>query len=359
MLSKAGPSSRALPRPGKSTRINVSHARDFCMQKWRQSELSCAISLQLLVIFVLHSAQGYYKIVVGGAAFGLLQGSNMATDTDASGGFLLSPPPSSVASSSVATAVLPQPRHIPLRPGGSKESTLIRYLDQHVLHIQRRFAKRTTPSTSGDPEAAIALPIKADTFSDVEGYASMREACKDVSELVDLVWISGTTRLIVPYLINLALLLQTMVSSMPPAPKALFELLDKLDRAFASLAQGRDVDTDEALPGASGVKALVSGTEKVRIRSIVDRTRTAAFQAFKGDVFDNEAGEVDDDDDDDAENRLETDDEGLVIENPSEVPWAEQDSWDMQLARVYDRTMVELGDTLEEPSIGIVTEKRS
>nr|POE59087.1 hypothetical protein CFP56_24357 [Quercus suber] len=282
----------------------------------------------------------------------------MAADINASGGFLVSPPPSSIASSVVPASVLPQPRNTPLRAGGSKESTLVRYLDQHVLHIQRRFAKRTTPSTSGDPEAAIALPIKADTFSDVEGYASMREACKDVSELVDLVWVSGTPRLIVPYLINLALLLQTMISSMPPSPKALFRLLDKMDRAFASLAQGREVDTGEPLPGAAGVKALVSGTEKVRIRSIVDRTRTATFQSFKGDVFDTEVEEAEDEDD--AEDAVETDEEeGLVLENPEEGLEAAEDSWDMQLARVYDRTMVELGDTLEEPSIGILTEKRS
>ena len=36
----------------------------------------------------------------------------------------------------------------------------------------------------------------------------------------------------------------------------------------------------------------------------------------------------------------------------------EDDSWDMQLAKVYDRTIVELGDSLEEPSIGIITEGR-
>lgn len=278
----------------------------------------------------------------------------MAAVMEASGGFLLPPPPSSVAFSATPNAVLPHPRSTPLRPGGSKESTLIRYLDQHVLHIQRRFAKRTSPSTSGDPEAAVALPVQADTFSDVEGYSSMREACKDVSELVDLVWVSGTPRLIVPYLLNLALLLQTIVSSMPPSPKALFGVLGKMDHAFASLAQGRDVNTGAPLPGSSETKTLLSGTEKVRIRSVVDRTRVAAFQAFKGESFDHEVEEVDE-----GEDRMETDDEtGLVIEDPDQDMDTESDSWDMQLARVYDQTMVELGDSLDEPSIGIVTEKR-
>lgn len=270
---------------------------------------------------------------------------------------MLSPPPSSVASSSITVgSILPRPRDSPLRAGGSKESTFIRYVDQHVLHVQRRFAKRTSPSTTGDKEAAKALSIKADKFDDVEGYNSMREACKDIGKLVDLVWVSGTPRLIVPYLISLALLLQTILSSMPPSPKALFKLLAKLDHAFASLAQGRDIDTGEALPGASAVKTMVSGTEKVRIRSVVDRTRVAAFRAFKQGLFDNEVEEVDDDED---ENLMEMDDEdGLVMEDPDTDMNVEDDSWDMQLARIYDRTMVELGDTLEQPNIGIVTEKR-
>ena len=36
----------------------------------------------------------------------------------------------------------------------------------------------------------------------------------------------------------------------------------------------------------------------------------------------------------------------------------EEESHDMQLARVYDRTIQELGDSLEGPSIGVLTEKR-
>lgn len=51
----------------------------------------------------------------------------------------------------------------------------------------------------------------------------------------------------------------------------------------------------------------------------------------------------------------------LVVEgedmDPGEEEEGEEDSYDMQLARVYDQTLQELGDSLEEPSIGIITEK--
>ena len=63
-----------------------------------------------------------------------------------SGGFIpYSPPPSSLASSNASQA-LPYPRSTPLKAGGTKESSFIRHVDQQILHIQRRFAKRTAPN---------------------------------------------------------------------------------------------------------------------------------------------------------------------------------------------------------------------
>jgi len=271
---------------------------------------------------------------------------------EASGGFILSPPPSSVAPSSTsATSSLPHPRATPLRPGGSKESTFIRYVDQRILHIQRRFAKRTSPTGSGLSDVDRD---KADSWGDVKGYGSMRAACEDVEELVGVIWVSGTPSLQTPYLINLALLLTTIVPAMPPSPNSLFRLLGKLDHAFASLVQGRDVDNGEQLPGFEGRKG-VSGTEKVRIRSLVERTRITVMEAFKKGEF--ELAEPEEDD----QNMMNVEDDGdgeLVLEGDDLEDTDDDDSWDMQLARVYDRTIVELGDSLEEPSIGIITERR-
>jgi hypothetical protein len=101
-----------------------------------------------------------------------------------SGGFLqsgplLSPPPSSLASS--ARVSLPHSRALPLKSGSAKESELLRYLDERILHIQRRFAKRGVRQSSAPH-----------TKEDVEGYKSFAEAAKDIEELVDILWMSGT-----------------------------------------------------------------------------------------------------------------------------------------------------------------------
>ncbi|KAK3117061.1 hypothetical protein LTR53_001940 [Teratosphaeriaceae sp. CCFEE 6253] len=268
------------------------------------------------------------------------------------GGFIpLSPPTSSVTGTSTSAAAhLPHPRSAPLRPGGPKESAFIRHVDNQIFHIQRRFAKRTTPDT---PQLATTDREKADSWGDVPGYHSMRGACKDVSELVDVVWVSGTPSLQIPYLINLALLLGEVVKGMPLSRGSLFGVLGKMDRCFASLIQGRDVESGERLPGFEGTRG-VSGTEKVRIRSLVERTRVGVMEAFKKGEFDEAVSEEDDETEDDVEG-------GHVLENPDEDMGEddgeeEEDSWDMQLARVYDRTIQELGDALDP--IGVATEMR-
>ena len=195
----------------------------------------------------------------------------------------------------------------------------------------------------------------------------MRQPCHDIGELVGVVWVSGTPSLQVPYLINLALLLSSVVDAMPPTPRSLFRLINKLDLAFASLLQGRDVETGQVLPGF-GWRRGVSGTEKVRIRSLVERMRVGVVGAFKlggfeyeyeeeeeevGDDGDGDGDAMDMDMDMDGELVLEGDDHALDVDGEED-----EDSWDMQLARVYDRTVVELGGSLEEPSIGIITEGR-
>ncbi|KAI7646915.1 hypothetical protein KC322_g19337, partial [Hortaea werneckii] len=142
----------------------------------------------------------------------------------------------------------------------------------------------------------------------------------------------------------------------PPSPRSLFRLLGKLDHAFASLIQGRDVESGEGLPGFEGRRG-VSGTEKVRIRSLVERTRVGVVESFKRGEFEFEGVDGKEGDRMEVE---EEEDGGLVLENgdPNAEEEEEDGSFDMQLARVYDRTIQELGDSLEEPGIGIVTEPR-
>lgn len=279
----------------------------------------------------------------------------MSTPPAVSGGFILSPPPSSVTSAiSNAKSELPHPRSTPLKPGGSKESAFIRYVDERILKIQRRFAKRETPSINGDDAEKDAAAI----WDSVQGYKSMREACKDLEDLVGVVWVSGTPGLQIPYLISLALLLSTIIAGMPANPKQLFGVLAKMDHAFVSLLQGKDVDSGERLPGFENRRG-VSGTEKVRIRSLIERTRRSVMESLKSGELD-ETYESNEEDNDDE--NMDLDDEGglegeLILEGDGPyAPGEEEESWEMQIARVYDRTMVELGDSLESPSIGIITE---
>lgn len=153
-------------------------------------------------------------------------------------------------------------------------------------------------------------------------------------------------------MISLALLTNTIIPAFPAAPRPLFRLLGKLDHAFASLIQQRDIDTGDPLPGFS-MRRGVSDTEKVRIKSLVERTRICVVDVMS-------RGEFEEDDSPIQEEPVQSDIEGdLILEEPADLDVdddPEDNNWDMMVARVYDRTLVELGDTMEGPEIGIRTE---
>ena len=97
-----------------------------------------------------------------------------------------------------------------MRPGGSKESAFIRYVDQQILHIQRRFAKRDAPSDEKtriketdedgrvieevDDQATSARIDRSEAWNDVRGYKSFAEAARDMEELIAVIWVSGTRK---------------------------------------------------------------------------------------------------------------------------------------------------------------------
>lgn len=124
--------------------------------------------------------------------------------SDQPGGFLeptlLGPPPPSNATTT-GNGLLPHPRSSPLKAGGSKESALIRYVDQGLLHIQRRFAKReflgvaaNDYGSGSQPKAGTVRPgvLAIDQDDGVVGYSDFGEAARDIESLVDVIWISGT-----------------------------------------------------------------------------------------------------------------------------------------------------------------------
>jgi len=239
-----------------------------------------------------------------------------------SGGFLPTPqsPVPSNASTSVSTSSssLPHPRSRPLRAGSNKEEAARRYVDEKLLQISRRYTKRYQPAEPGDS---------------VKGYENFREVCKDLNEVVDVIWLSGTPRLQIPYLMNVALSLTTYLPDFPPSPPSTFALLHKMDHAFASLLRGEDIGTGDTLPGLEiGSKNGMSRTDMVRCKSLVESTRVLVVEVINKEPED----EVKEDKSPDQDTDMEVDAEGgYGVDDGDE-------DYEMEVARVYEHTIEQL-----------------
>lgn len=120
----------------------------------------------------------------------------------------------------------------------------------------------------------------------------------------------------------------------------MFRLLAKLDLAFASLILGRDLDSGAPLPMSSSGRG-VSTTEKVRIKGIIQSTRIAVVALMATDQRQEP----------EAETLVESSENLDDDMNLDEAPMVGQ--YDMDIAKVYDQTLIELGHTLGGPSIGL------
>ncbi|KAF7892203.1 uncharacterized protein EAF01_010283 [Botrytis porri] len=257
-------------------------------------------------------------------------------DLSESGGFLpdaLPSPSPSTTSVSSTSSNLPQPRAKPLRAGSGKEQAARRYVENRLLHVSRRYTKKFEEHEEGDS---------------VVGYVSMKEVAKDLSEIIDVLWLSSTPNLQIPYLLNVALVMTSYPTKFPPAPVATFAVLRKLDHAFASLLRGEDSITGETLPGfLAGRRAGMSQTDMVRCRSIVEDTRVMIVDVMSKEVEpepEPESG-VEDDGDNGAD--------GMNMEEEDDSEY-DNDELAMDIARVYEATIMELGERLESgPNIGI------
>lgn len=101
-----------------------------------------------------------------------------------SGGFSLPSPASTTAASSISApnaSSLPHPRSQALRAGSAKEEAVRRYIENRLLHISRRYTKKFQGEELG-------------VDGDVAGYGNMREVCKDLNEILDVLWRSGTRK---------------------------------------------------------------------------------------------------------------------------------------------------------------------
>ncbi|KAK3400709.1 hypothetical protein B0T20DRAFT_151638 [Sordaria brevicollis] len=252
---------------------------------------------------------------------------------------LPSPAPSSA--SAAAGSNLPHPRRTSLRPGSIKEDKVRNYVSDKMLHISRRYVKH------------FAIPDPSD---EITGYKSMAELCKDLDDVINIIWLSGTPSLQIPYLLNIASEFTTWLEGFPPSPQATFSLLRKLDHCFASLLFGYDIDTKETLPGfENGLRAGLSRTDMVRCKSVIERTRVLVVEVMSKEPVDEQDGM-------DTKNsgiqtpKPDTDTDVEADDPPDDPPDAndfdddddddEDELLHMNVAKVYENTLVKLGEIL-------------
>lgn len=287
------------------------------------------------------------------------------------GGFL--PPVMPTLSSSNAnlpstSSILPHARSHPLKPGSSKESSFINYVDQKLLAISRRYELRSNPIADKQPTLS----------PEDKGYKDFGAVATDLDTLVDVVWVSGSrssltnecamqrdrtlmmppsASLQTPYFLTIALALSSYMISFPFFPQPTFRLLRKLDVVFASLLRGLHVQTGVTLPGFNNGRGKVRTTEQVRIKGLVERTRIAVVEVAGKDgrmMMDlDSACRIIETEDDFTADSNETMEESTNDETTPGFKTQEgSGNWEMDVARVYERTIVELGLSLDSFGAG-------
>lgn len=235
-----------------------------------------------------------------------------------------------------------------MKQGSIQEWKYIDYVDKHISRMQRRFDKhgllRQDAQEADAAQAATARQAERD-LKGVDGYTSFREVGKDVESLIDVVWVSATPHLQVAHLLNLTSLITSALPAFAPAPHTMFRVLGKLDLAFASLITGRDLDNGVPLPGFEIMGSGVSGTEKVRIKSLVQRGRLTVSKLMdSGEEFDK---------DDVSEGQTEMDAEDNAMDLDDDADY-EYDDWGVEMSHVFERTIIELGDDLNAAPVGLL-----
>ncbi|KAF1955299.1 hypothetical protein CC80DRAFT_363471, partial [Byssothecium circinans] len=281
------------------------------------------------------------------------------------------PPASSIAPSTHPNP-LPQPRKNPLRPGGPRESELITYLDRNLDNIRYKRARTEDP-----PPSQATSEEKDATREEEKGYTTFTTFAKDLENVVDIIWVSGSPNLQIPYLLTVC---ATFIETLPlftaprPALEPALALLEKVDWAFSSLLVGRDLETGEALSGF-GDGRRVSSTERVRVRSTIERARAVVMRVFDEEgegegeevegVDSGDEGDVEDEDEDEDMEEIDGmmgagrgsgvlmvgEEGGIGGEGEGDEEGSERRK---MIGRVFERTLIELGDPIGDP-IGIVT----
>lgn len=134
-------------------------------------------------------------------------------------------------------------------------------------------------------------------------------------------------------------------------------MLHKLDLAFASLLQGSNAETGQRLSGFEGVLGArgIDTTKKVRMKGVVESTRLAVVEVAGKD------GSIAESIPAQQENSLTTDEDTSMEDYDDDFDDDFNDDmqedehyghWEMEIARVYERTIVLLGESLDASAIG-------
>ncbi|KAH6613643.1 hypothetical protein B0J18DRAFT_494462 [Chaetomium sp. MPI-SDFR-AT-0129] len=281
----------------------------------------------------------------------MAESSNVPHSSVGGGGFipaLPSPAPTTSTTTSLPSAGLPHPRSRALRPGSSKEDQVRNFVSERMAHITRRFIKKVKTGAAGDEAVEGDTHVDEDGDDGVEGYSSVDELSKDLDEVIGVVWLSGTPNIQIPSLLNIASEFNTWMAGLPASATPVFRTLHKLDHCFASLLSGEDIETHESLPGfENGLRSGMSRTDMVRCKSMVQNARVVVVDVMSRRHAMGVIGEAE------GEPTEDTEDSGLDGPGGTWNDEGEEDLY-MDVARVYEHTLVKLGDTLGESGVADV-----
>ncbi|CAI7640026.1 unnamed protein product [Penicillium palitans] len=217
------------------------------------------------------------------------------------------------------TLSLPQQRSQPI-PSGSEEETQLR--GQISSGIERVTYRKMKSDMGMDAP---------DTPASERRYDSFKDLAADVEDLIDTLWASATPAIQTEALITLAGLTQTSLPAFPFDAPPTLNILHKLDSVFAALCTSMHPLTGAVLPGAQPGQSLVTETQKVRIRSLAERTR---YQVFSCLATSNERGNASNGYGDD-----EDEDSGDEVDEP----------WMLEATRAYEKSLMLLAE--QDPDV--------
>ncbi|KAJ5355740.1 hypothetical protein N7517_010349 [Penicillium concentricum] len=227
------------------------------------------------------------------------------------------------------TLSLPQQRSQPISSGSEEEIQLRGQISTGIERVTYRKMKS---------DMGMDAP---DTPVSERRYESFKELAAEVEGLIDTLWASATPSIQTEALITLAGLTQTSLPAFPFDAPPTLNILHKFDCVFAALCTGTHPLTGAVLPGVQPGQSLATETQKVRIRSLAERTRYQVFSclaksnervnaATVSNGHGNDYGYGDGDEDEDS---------GDEVDEP----------WMLEATRVYEKSLMLLAE--QDPDV--------